>query len=87
MSCPGRHSFAKAASPKHPLVLWSVDASIHSNEDADQKRQLQVGTDMRLADFILSDMEAILQRWDEFAATLHPAAASMNRLVILSTFH
>ena len=35
---------------------------------------------MRLSNFILSDIEAILQRWDDFAATLHPAAASMNRL-------
>jgi signal transduction histidine kinase len=33
---------------------------------------------MRLADFILSDMEAILARWEAFAATSMPAAAHMN---------
>ena len=33
---------------------------------------------MRLADFILRDMEGILVQWDAFAATLCPAAASMT---------
>jgi signal transduction histidine kinase len=33
---------------------------------------------MRLADFILRDMEGILVEWDAFAATLFPAAASMT---------
>lgn len=35
---------------------------------------------MRLADFILSDMENILARWEAFAATCLPAAASMASL-------
>jgi signal transduction histidine kinase len=34
--------------------------------------------DMRLADFILRDMESILVEWEAFAATLLPAAASMT---------
>ena len=33
---------------------------------------------MRLADFILRDMEGILVEWEAFAATLFPAAASMR---------
>jgi heme exporter protein D len=33
---------------------------------------------MRLADFIVSDMEAILTEWEAFACTLLPAAANMN---------
>ena len=37
---------------------------------------------MRLADFILSDMEAILTRWEAFAATSMPAAARMNALAL-----
>ena len=37
---------------------------------------------MRLADFILSDMEAILTRWEAFAATSMPAAAHMNSLAL-----
>ena len=37
---------------------------------------------MRLADFILSDLEAILTRWQAFAATNMPAAAHMNALAL-----
>jgi signal transduction histidine kinase len=37
---------------------------------------------MRLADFILRDMEAILARWEAFAATLLPAARKMNSLAL-----
>ncbi len=37
---------------------------------------------MRLADFILRDMEAIVQQWEVFAATLLPAAASMESLAL-----
>src|ERR1700727_707416 len=33
---------------------------------------------MRLADFIQRDLEAILIQWEEFAATLLPAAVDMN---------
>jgi len=35
---------------------------------------------VRLADFILRDMERILAKWEEFAATRLPAAASMESL-------
>src|SRR4029453_402851 len=35
---------------------------------------------MRLADFILRDMERILAEWEGFAATRLPAAADMNSL-------
>ena len=35
---------------------------------------------MRLADFILRDMESILAKWEEFAASRLPAAASMGSL-------
>src|SRR4029450_11075908 len=35
---------------------------------------------MRLADFILRDMERILAEWEAFAATRLPAAADMNSL-------
>jgi hypothetical protein len=38
--------------------------------------------DMRLADFILRDMESILVEWEAFAATLFPAAASMTSLAL-----
>ena len=34
---------------------------------------------MRLSDFILRDMESILQRWEAFAAGLLPAAGHMDR--------
>lgn len=37
---------------------------------------------MRLADFILRDMEAILVQWEAFASTLLPAAASMGPLAL-----
>lgn len=37
---------------------------------------------MRLADFILRDMEAILAQWEAFAATLLPAATSMTSLAL-----
>jgi signal transduction histidine kinase len=37
---------------------------------------------MRLADFILRDMEAILAQWETFAATRLPAAAIMSSLVL-----
>ena len=37
---------------------------------------------MRLADFILSDMETILTRWETFAASSTPAAAHMNSLAL-----
>ena len=37
---------------------------------------------MRLADFILRDMEGILVEWEAFAATLFPAAASMTPLAL-----
>jgi hypothetical protein len=33
---------------------------------------------VRLADFIVRDMETILAKWEAFAATPLPAAASMN---------
>jgi signal transduction histidine kinase len=36
------------------------------------------GEDMRLADFILRDMEIILGQWEAFAAMLLPAAANMK---------
>jgi signal transduction histidine kinase len=37
---------------------------------------------MRLADFILRDMETILAQWEAFAATLLPAAESMQSLAL-----
>jgi signal transduction histidine kinase len=37
---------------------------------------------MRLAEFILQDMEAILADWEAFAATLLPAAAGMTSLAL-----
>jgi signal transduction histidine kinase len=37
---------------------------------------------MRLAEFILQDMEAILAEWEAFAATLLPAAAGMTSLAL-----
>src|SRR6476659_11424600 len=37
---------------------------------------------MRLADFILRDMETILAEWEAFAGTLFPAAASMTPLAL-----
>ena len=37
---------------------------------------------MRLADFILRDMESILVEWEAFAATILPAAANMTPLAL-----
>src|SRR5260370_11318212 len=37
---------------------------------------------MRLADFILDNMETILGEWEAFAATLLPAAADMTSLAL-----
>ena len=37
---------------------------------------------MRLAEFILRDMEAILVEWEAFAVTLFPAAATPTRLTL-----
>jgi signal transduction histidine kinase len=37
---------------------------------------------MRLSDFILNDMEAILVEWEAFAATLLPAASGMTTLAL-----
>jgi signal transduction histidine kinase len=39
-------------------------------------------TPMRLADFIVRDMEAILAEWEAFAASLLPAAASLTPLAL-----
>lgn len=36
---------------------------------------------MRLADFILRDMETILVQWEAFTGTQLPAAASMNQRI------
>ena len=40
------------------------------------------GADMRLADFILRDMEAIVAEWETFAASLLPAASGMSSLAL-----
>jgi hypothetical protein len=37
---------------------------------------------MRLSEFILRDMEAIVGDWEHFAATLLPAAAAMTPLAL-----
>ena len=37
---------------------------------------------MRLAEFILEEMQTILAEWETFAATLLPAAAGMSRLAL-----
>ena len=37
---------------------------------------------MRLADFILQDMETILEQWEAFAATQLPAASGMTSLAL-----
>jgi signal transduction histidine kinase len=37
---------------------------------------------MRLAEFILRDMQTILEEWERFAATLLPAAAGMSSLAL-----
>ncbi len=37
---------------------------------------------MRLADFIMRDMESILGQWEAFAATLLPAAANLKSLAL-----
>lgn len=37
---------------------------------------------MRLADFILRNMETILRQWEEFAGTLLPAATGMTSLAL-----
>ncbi|OUL77935.1 two-component sensor histidine kinase, partial [Paraburkholderia hospita] len=37
---------------------------------------------MRLADFILDRMDAILSQWEVFARTLLPAAADMRTLAL-----
>lgn len=37
---------------------------------------------MHLADFILTNMESILEEWEAFAATLLPAASNMNSLAL-----
>jgi len=37
---------------------------------------------VRLADFILREMESILQEWEAFATTLLPASATMTRLAL-----
>ncbi len=37
---------------------------------------------MRLAEFILGDMEAILKEWEAFAATLFPDGTGMTSLVL-----
>src|SRR5688572_22571547 len=37
---------------------------------------------MRLADFILQNMEAIVSRWEAFAATRLPAAKNMKSLAL-----
>jgi hypothetical protein len=43
---------------------------------------MEAGAVMRLADFILQNMEAILAEWEAFAATLLPAAAGMTPLAL-----
>ena len=37
---------------------------------------------MRLADFIVRDIETIVVQWEAFAATLLPAAANMQSLAL-----
>ena len=43
---------------------------------------ISAGADVRLADFILQDMGRILAEWETFAATLLPAASSMDSLAL-----
>jgi len=37
---------------------------------------------MRLAEFILHDIESILKEWENFAATLVPAEQSMDKVTL-----
>lgn len=37
---------------------------------------------MRLAEFILENVEPILQQWEDFAATLTPAADGMDSIAL-----
>lgn len=37
---------------------------------------------MQLSEFILKNMESILMEWQEFAATLTPAATGMSQLAL-----
>ena len=41
---------------------------------------MEIPTERRLAEFILENIDAILARWNTFAATCLPAAAAMNPL-------
>jgi hypothetical protein len=43
---------------------------------------MEQGLRMRLAEFILREMNAIVAEWEAFAATLLPAAAGMNALAL-----
>jgi hypothetical protein len=43
---------------------------------------MQVGFWLRLSEFILCDMEAIVAQWEAFAATQLPAATNMNSLAL-----
>jgi signal transduction histidine kinase len=44
----------------------------------DSKAPMPSKTTMRLSDFILSNMEPILQAWEDFARTIEPAALTMD---------
>ena len=37
---------------------------------------------MQLANFILSNMEAILQEWEDFAATLVPSGQILDKMTL-----
>ena len=63
----------------------SLGRSNHPRPKADVLRPEPIrlsGADMRLADFILRDMESILVEWEAFAATLFPAATNMTSLAL-----
>jgi signal transduction histidine kinase len=59
------------------LIKFACSNGFRKNE-LDWFFSLLLGACMRLADFILSDMESILAQWEAFAGTLLPAAANMR---------
>jgi signal transduction histidine kinase len=49
--------------------------------------QVYPGADVRLADFILRDMQAIVLQWEKFASTRGPAASNMTQLELRDHVH
>src|SRR6188768_4073142 len=62
--------------------MTGSDARLIRGRLIEARASPRIEADMRLAEFIPLNMEAILVQWEVFAASLHPAARNMTPLAL-----